>query len=214
MTVALAKKGFVIDRNRPRRVGFAVATDLPFSSRCDWGRRLVAARTRSATPDGHGGRRLPGRCVDRLAYPLSLDLPVPRRRVENDQPPPPKSGPFTTIAVALRAIRLYPIPGRRVELKSDRSGQTVAACRQGVFGGRTSDATQRIGRRGGQRLRTSCVCRGLEGCSEPGWELEPTHGLAGRRVCDRETRRAELSATYRWTIRSSEGRAMAAATSS
>src|SRR3989442_3767027 len=31
--------------------------------------------------------------------------------------PPTEYGPFTTTAVALRSIKLYPIPGRREELK-------------------------------------------------------------------------------------------------
>ena len=53
------------------------------------------------------------------AHSLPVDLPISGRLVANQQLPASRReyGPFTTTAVVLRSIKLYPIPGRREEFR-------------------------------------------------------------------------------------------------
>jgi ankyrin repeat protein len=119
MTVTLArKKGFVVNEEQARKeLGFAVSTDTPY---------LEPMRTGSTIGGGSDtlGYTLMGMAAagyqrdaltDAHVHYLSVyQFPDGAWRTTSYRPPE-EYGPFTTTAVALRAIRLYPIPGRREE---------------------------------------------------------------------------------------------------
>jgi len=94
--------------------------------------------------------------------------------------PPEEYGPFTTTAVVLRAIKLYPIPGRRQEFQ-DR----VARARRWLLSAKASsqeersmqlNATSRCWR---QFFGTCAFHKGVESRSEPRWKLERTSRYPG-----------------------------------
>src|SRR5215467_173417 len=122
MTVALARqKGFKVNEAQAKKeLGFAIATDEP----------VLEPNRLGASPIGGGS--------DTLGYTLmgmaAADAPADRLTDAhihfmsiNQYPdgafrsasyrPPSEYGPLTTSAVALRSIKLYPIPGRRDEFK-------------------------------------------------------------------------------------------------
>ena len=119
MAVALArKKGFAVNEEQARKeLGFAAATDAPF---------LEPMRTGSTIGGGSDtlgytlmGMAAAGYQADALTdahihYLSIYQFPDGAWRTTSYRPPE-EYGPFTTTAVALRAIRLYPIPGRREE---------------------------------------------------------------------------------------------------
>jgi len=119
MTVALArKKGFVVNEEQAKKeLGFAVSTDAPY---------LEPMRTGSTIGGGSDtlgytlmGMAAAGYQADALTdahihYLSIYQFPDGAWRTTSYRPPE-EYGPFTTTAVALRAIRLYPIPGRREE---------------------------------------------------------------------------------------------------
>ena len=121
MAVSLArKKGFVVDDEQARKeMGFAAATDKPF---------LEPMRTGSTIGGGSDtlgytlmGMAAAGYPADALTdahihYFSIYQFPDGAWRTTSYRPPEEYS-PFTTTAVALRAIRLYPIPGRREEFE-------------------------------------------------------------------------------------------------
>ena len=121
MTVALAKKkGFVIDEEQAKKeVGFAVATDLPFLEPMRLGSTIGGGTdTLGYTLMGMAAGGYPADALtDSHIHYLSIyQFPDGAWRTTSYRPPE-EYGPFTTTAVALRAIRLYPIPGRRVEFE-------------------------------------------------------------------------------------------------
>ena len=119
MAVALARrKGFSVNEEQARKeLGFAIATDTPF---------LEPMRTGSTIGGGSDtlgytlmGMAAAGHPADALTdahihYLSVYQFPDGAWRTTSYRPPE-EYGPFTTTAVALRAIRLYPIPGRREE---------------------------------------------------------------------------------------------------
>jgi hypothetical protein len=121
MAVALArKKGFDVNEEQARKeLGFAIATDAPF---------LEPMRTGSTIGGGSDtlgytlmGMAAAGYQADALTdahihYLSIYQFPDGAWRTTSYRPPE-EYGPFTTTAVALRAIRLYPIPGRREEFE-------------------------------------------------------------------------------------------------
>jgi ankyrin repeat protein len=121
MTVSLARnKGFAVNEEQARKeLGFAVATDTPY---------LEAMRTGSTIGGGSDtlgytlmGMAAAGYPADALTdahihYLSMYQFPDGAWRTTSYRPPE-EYGPFTTTAVALRAIRLYPIPGRREEFE-------------------------------------------------------------------------------------------------
>jgi hypothetical protein len=119
MTVALArKKGFVVNEEQARKeLGFAVATDMPFlepmrtGSTIGGGSDTLGYTLMGMAAAGHPADAL----TDAHIHYLSIyQFPDGAWRTTSYRPPE-EYGPFTTTAVALRAIRLYPIPGRRAE---------------------------------------------------------------------------------------------------
>jgi squalene cyclase len=121
MTVALArKKGFAVNEEQAKKdLGFAVATDEPYFESMRLGSTIGGA----ATTIGYTlmGMAAAGYAADaetdsHVHYLSINQLPDGSWRLTSYRPPAEYS-PFTTTAVALRALRLYPIPGRREEFK-------------------------------------------------------------------------------------------------
>jgi ankyrin repeat protein len=121
MTVSLArKKGFPVNEEQARKeLGFAAATDLPFLEAMRLGSTIGGASdTLGYTLMGMAAAGYPADSLtDSHVHYLSItQFPDGAWRTTSYRPPS-EYGPFTTTAVALRAIRLYPIPGRREEFE-------------------------------------------------------------------------------------------------
>ncbi len=122
MTVALArKKGFAVNEAQAKKeLGFAIATDEP----------VLEPNRLGASPIGGGsdtlgytlmGMAAAGAPADALTdahiHFISLNQ-YPDGAFRNaSYRPPSEYAPFTTTALALRAIKLYPIPGRAEEFE-------------------------------------------------------------------------------------------------
>ena len=121
MTVALGrKKGFIVDEEQVRKeLGFAVATDTPFLEPMRLGSTIGGGSdTLGYTLMGMAAAGYPADALtDAHIHYLSIfQFPDGAWRTTSYRPPE-EYGPFTTTAVALRSIRLYPIPGRRAEFE-------------------------------------------------------------------------------------------------
>jgi ankyrin repeat protein len=121
MTVALARrKGFVINEEQARKeLGFAVATDMPFLEPMRLGSTIGGGSdTLGYTLMGMAAAGYPADALtDSHVHYLSIyQFPDGAWRTTSYRPPE-EYGPFATTAVALRAIRLYSIPGRREEFE-------------------------------------------------------------------------------------------------
>jgi ankyrin repeat protein len=119
MTVALArKKGFTINEEQAKReLGYAVATDTPYLEPMRLGSTIGGGSdTLGYTLMGMAAAGYPADALtDAHVHYLSIyQFPDGAWRTTSYRPPE-EYGPFTTTAVALRAMRLYPIPGRRAE---------------------------------------------------------------------------------------------------
>jgi len=122
MTVSLArKKGFAVNEEQAKKeLGFAIATDEP----------VLEDNRLGASPIGGGsdtigytlaGMAAAGAPADALTdahiHFISLNQ-YPDGAFKNlSYRPPLEYSPFTTTALALHAIKLYPIPGRREEFE-------------------------------------------------------------------------------------------------
>ncbi len=121
MTVSLArKKGFVVNEEQAKKeLGFAVTTDTPFLESMRMGSTIGGGSdTLGYTLMGMAAAGYPADALtDAHIHYLSIyQFPDGAWRTTSYRPPE-EYGPFTTTAVALRAIRLYPIPGRREEFE-------------------------------------------------------------------------------------------------
>ncbi|PWT98012.1 MAG: hypothetical protein C5B51_30190 [Terriglobia bacterium] len=119
MAVAIArKKGFAINEQQARKeLEYAVATDKPYFESMRLGSTIGGASdTLGYTLMGMAAAGYPADpLTDSHIHYLSINqFPDGTWRTTSYRPPE-EYGPFTTTAVALRAIRLYPIPGRREE---------------------------------------------------------------------------------------------------
>lgn len=121
MTVALARtKGFRVNEEQANKeLGFAVATDKPFlepmrlGSTIGGGSDTLGYTLMGMAAAGYPADALTDAHIHYLAinqYPDGSWRPGSYR-------PPSEYSPFTTTALALRAIQLYPIPGRRAEFE-------------------------------------------------------------------------------------------------
>lgn len=122
MTVSLARrKGFVVNEEQARKeLGFAVATDTPYLEPMRTGSTIGGGSdTLGYTLMGMAAAGYPADALtDAHIHYLSIyQFPDGAWRTTSYRPPE-EYGPFTTTAVALRAIRLYPIPGRREEFEA------------------------------------------------------------------------------------------------
>jgi ankyrin repeat protein len=122
MTVALArKKGFMVNEAQAKKeLGFAIETDEP----------VLEPNRLGASPIGGGtdtlgytlmGMAAAGAPADSLTdahvHFMSLNQYPDGAFRNSSYRPPSEYGPFTTTALALRSIKLYPIPGRREEFQ-------------------------------------------------------------------------------------------------
>jgi len=121
MTVALArKKGFAVNEEQAKKeLGFAVATDKPYLEPMRLGSTIGGGSdTLGYTLMGMAAAGYPADALtDAHIHYLSINQLADGEWRTTSYRPPEEYGPFTTTAVVLRAIRLYPIPGRRDELK-------------------------------------------------------------------------------------------------
>ena len=120
MTIALArKKGFAVNEEQTRKeLEFAIATDEP----------VLEPNRLGASPIGGGSNTLgytlmgmaaAGAPADAMSdahiHFMSLNQYPDGSFRSSSYRPPSEYSPLTTSAVALRSIKLYPIPGRREE---------------------------------------------------------------------------------------------------
>jgi ankyrin repeat protein len=121
MTVGLARrKGFQVNEEQAKKeLGFAVATDRPFFEPMRLGSTIGgAATTIGYTLMGMAAAGYPADAeTDSHVHYLSITQSPDGSWKLAAYRPPTEYSPFTTTAVALRAIRLYPVPGRRQEFK-------------------------------------------------------------------------------------------------
>ena len=121
MTVSLARqKGFVVNEEQAKKeLGYAVTTDTPYLEPMRTGSTIGGGSdTLGYTLMGMAAAGHPADAVtDAHVHYLSIyQFPDGAWRTTSYRPPE-EYGPFTTTAVALRAIRLYSIPGRREEFE-------------------------------------------------------------------------------------------------
>jgi hypothetical protein len=121
MTVALArKKGITVNEEQAKKeLGFAVDTDKPFFEQMRMGSTIGGgADTLGYTLMGMSAAGYPADALtDSHIHYLSIyQYPDGAWRTTSYRPPSEYS-PFATTAVVLRAIRLYPLPGRREEFE-------------------------------------------------------------------------------------------------
>jgi len=121
MAVALArKKGFAINEQQAKKeLEFAVATDKPYFEPMRLGSTIGGASdTLGYTLMGMAAAGYAADAfTDSHIHYLSINqFPDGAWRTTSYRPPE-EYGPFATTAVALRAIHLYPIPGRREEFQ-------------------------------------------------------------------------------------------------
>lgn len=121
MTVALARnKGFAVNEEQAKKeLGFAVATDEPFLESMRLGSTIGGGSdTLGYTLMGMSAAGYPADALtDAHIHYLSIDQLGDGSWRTTSYRPPEEYGPFTTTAVVLRAIKLYPIPGRREEFQ-------------------------------------------------------------------------------------------------
>ena len=122
MTVALArKKGFSVNEEQAKKeLGFAVATDMPYLEPMRLGSTIGgASNTLGYTLMGMAAAGYPADALtDAHIHYLSIHQSPDGAWRNNSYRPPEEYSPFTTTAVVVRAIKLYPIPGRREEFEN------------------------------------------------------------------------------------------------
>jgi hypothetical protein len=121
MTVALARqKGLTVNEAQAKKeLGFAIETDKPFFEQMRMGSTIGGgADTLGYTLMGMAAGGYPADALtDSHIHYLSIyQYPDGAWRTTSYRPPSEYS-PFATTAVVLRAIRLYPLPGRREEFE-------------------------------------------------------------------------------------------------
>jgi len=122
MAVALArKKGFAVNQEQAKKeLGFAIATDEPVLEPNRLGSSPIGggSDTLGYTLMGMAAADAPADALtDAHIHFMSLNQHPDGAFRNSSYRPPAEYGPFTTTAVALRSIKLYPIPGRREEFK-------------------------------------------------------------------------------------------------
>jgi len=121
MTVALARgKGFAANEAQAKKeLGFAVATDKPYLESMRLGSTIGGGSdTLGYTLMGMAAAAYPADpLTDAHIHYLSIYQLANGAWTTTSYRPPEEYGPFTTTAVVLRSMRLYPIPGRREEFQ-------------------------------------------------------------------------------------------------
>jgi ankyrin repeat protein len=126
MAVGLArKKGFAVNEEQAKKeLQFAIETDEPVLEFNRLGLSPIGggSDTLGYTLMGMAGANAPADALsDAHIHYMSLNQYPDGAFRNNSYRPPSEYGPFTTTALALRAIKLYPIPGRREEFKDRTS---------------------------------------------------------------------------------------------
>jgi ankyrin repeat protein len=121
MTVALArKKGFAVNEAQAKKeLGFAVSTDMPYLEPMRLGSTIGGGSdTLGYTLMGMAAAGYPADALtDAHIHYLSIYQLGDGSWRTTSYRPPEEYGAFTTTAVVLRSIKLYPIPGRREEFQ-------------------------------------------------------------------------------------------------
>jgi ankyrin repeat protein len=122
MVVALARqKGFAVNEEQAKKeLAFAIATDMPYLEQMRLGTTIGgAANTLGYTLMGMAAAGYPADALtDAHVHYFSIHQSADGAWRNGSYRPPEEYSPFTTTAVVLRAIRLYPIPGRREEFET------------------------------------------------------------------------------------------------
>jgi len=142
MTVALArKKGFAVNEERAKKeMESAAATDLPYLEPMRLGSTIGGGSdTLGYTLMGMAAAGYPADALtDAHIHYLSINQLADGSWRTTSYRPPEEYGAFTTTAVVLRAIKLYPIPGRREEFQ-DR----VARAKRWLLSAKASSQEER-----------------------------------------------------------------------
>jgi ankyrin repeat protein len=121
MAVALArKKGFTVNEPQAKKeLGFAVQTDMPYLEPMRLGSTIGgASNTLGYTLMGMAAAGYPADpLTDAHIHYLSIRQSQDGAWRNTSYRPPSEYSTFTTTAVVLRAIKLYPMPGRREEFE-------------------------------------------------------------------------------------------------
>src|SRR6266853_188193 len=121
-------------------MGFAVATDMPYLEPMRLGSTIGGGSdTLGYTLMGMAAAGYPPDALtDAHIHYLSIYQLADGSWRTTSYRPPEESGPFSTTAVVLRAIKLYPIPGRREEFQ-DR----IARAKRWLITAKASTAEER-----------------------------------------------------------------------
>ncbi|MBZ5635731.1 MAG: ankyrin repeat domain-containing protein [Acidobacteriia bacterium] len=142
MTVALARrKGFAVNEERAKKeMESAAATDLPYLEPMRLGSTIGGGSdTLGYTLMGMAAAGYPADALtDAHIHYLSINQLADGSWRTTSYRPPEEYGAFTTTAVVLRAIKLYPIPGRREEFQ-DR----VARAKRWLLSAKASSQEER-----------------------------------------------------------------------
>jgi len=142
MTVALARtKGFPVDEEQAKKeLGFAVATDMPYLESMRLGSTIGGGSdTLGYTLMGMAAAGYPADALtDAHIHYFSIDQLGDGSWRTTSYRPPEEYGPFTTTAVVLRAIKLYPIPGRRAEFQ-----ERIARAKRWLLAAKASSQEER-----------------------------------------------------------------------
>jgi ankyrin repeat protein len=143
MTVALArKKGFAVNEEQAKKeLGFAIATDEPVLEPNRLGASPIGggSDTLGYTLMGMAAAGAPGDALtDAHIHYMSLNQYPDGAFRNSSYRPPTEYSPLTTTALALRSIKLYPIPGRRDEFK-----ERVDRARRWLLSARASSTEER-----------------------------------------------------------------------
>jgi len=142
MTVALARqKGFAVNEELAKKeLGYAIGADMPFFEPMRLGTTIGGGSTTMGytlmemAAAGYAADAFTDAHVHYLTIHQSPDGPWRHTSYR----PPEEYTAFTTTAVALRGIKLYPIPGRREELE-----RRVTRARQWLLSAKAYSTEQR-----------------------------------------------------------------------
>jgi ankyrin repeat protein len=184
MTVALArKKGFAVNEEQAKKeVAFAASTDLPYLEPMRLGSTIGGgADTLGYTLMGMAAAGYPADALTdaHIHYFSNYQLGDGSWRTTSYRPPE-EYGAFTTTAVVLRAIKLYPIPGRQEEFR-DR----VARAKRWLIAAKASSQEERsmqlnaLADAGASAAERSPFVKALQAAQNPdgSWSLLP--GIPG-----------------------------------
>jgi len=142
MTIALARsKGFPVNEEQAKKeLGFAVATDMPYLESMRLGSTIGGGSdTLGYTLMGMAAAGYPADALtDAHIHYFSIDQLGDGSWRTTSYRPPEEYGPFSTTAVVLRAIKLYPIPGRREEFQ-----ERIARAKRWLLAAKASSQEER-----------------------------------------------------------------------